>query len=227
MSHLIPNRRGQPPRPKVVDHHLLVYDAGDRDNRRFTIDLLRFIGSRVRIFKEMGVVITAHRVTKADLDPEYIQRLKMRGIKSLPALVTPTRVYDGRMIKGFYDENVQRFQKTQEKQSDPDDLLSSFYQNELAIARTKDDDNDSDADNGTGDMMKAFQQRQSFYGGAKPSAPTAAAPVSQNDSGQDEPTPSRSDNLADDDENHLDPDADAFDNLMSKAYWSNQEESMS
>lgn len=273
-----------------VVHNLYVLVVGgdpsgphDQKSRELTLAILKYVHDRLKVFTDMGVRVTVHKVKKIDLaNPRLVAAMKAKMITSLPALVTPNDAYIGnRAIVEVYDKNIKVFEAWKRRETEdvagmaPEDDLSAFYRDEMTFERAAQDDDlgdDEDKIGEGGDMMdsyRAMMQRRETRdargrGGGARRGTAAAAPAPSKTAGRRAaPAPAagrRGDNVpggsADDlmdslidrmagdidaqtfetafsapggdslDDDGLDAGGNAQDDIMEKAYWSNQEMSM-
>lgn len=222
--------RGAPSGPRTdlsgadtaaMAHNLYVKVVGANDpdskSRLITLEILKYVSSRIAMFRRMGIVVQVKKVRPVDLqNAKLLAAMKGRGITRLPALTTLNNVYLGyKEISDVYERNIREFNamKGREEKAvvgaapDADDDqydLQAFYKDEMSFERADEDAQETGIGE-SDDMMDSYRtmmerREQSESGRRKPGRPAAAAgaPAGQ---GRSAPPPAgaaraRPDNIA-------------------------------
>jgi hypothetical protein len=170
----------------------------DRSSRAITLQTLRYVHDRVKLFLEMGVAIKVNRIRSQDLaSPELVAAMKRRGITRLPALTTLNNVYLGlKEIYDLYEKNIREYMAVGRRGEKPvvesagevpEDGLASYYNDEMTFERAEEDAQET----GMGevdDMMDAhrrFMERREASTSSRRPGKGAQAPARR------EPPPAR------------------------------------
>jgi hypothetical protein len=138
--------------------------------RQRTLELLDYIVRELPALRAMGVRVVARAVDDSGGSAPAAAALRARGVKSLPALVTPNNVYEGvAEIGQVYAENLAAFRAARRAAAAPEDDLRQQQMAALGAG----DDNEEQGVGEEGDIMKNYQaemQRRSLR------APKAGGP---------------------------------------------------
>lgn len=91
---------------------LLIRYSNEETNKN-DIRILRFVNDNLNKFKQMGIVINPIKIKHSDLDSDFLDNLKKKGISSLPALIVPGDIppYIGVIkIKKVLNDNIKRLE---------------------------------------------------------------------------------------------------------------------
>ena len=247
----------------------------DHKSRGITIDVLKYVHSRLPMFARMGLTVKVNKIRSEDLqNPRLVEAMRKRGITRLPAMTTSNSVYIGlKEISDVYERNIKEFAAVASRGEHPvegflpEDDLDNFYRNEMTFDRANEDEQETGIGEGD-EMMDSYRHMMEHRENKGPGSSRLAAgrPVSTTGNFRSAPPrpPSsvRPDNIAppprrpvdaedaeiqdtidrlarDIDDgtrerafaggggDSLDDDgADPQDDLMERAYWSNQSETL-
>jgi hypothetical protein len=119
----------------------------------------------------MGLVIRVHKVRRASLrDPRLLGAMSERGVTSLPALLTPTRAYEGaRAISEVYAENCRAFAAWKQRQRQPGPTrarapstpsgLEAYYREEMGLGEDPGDSESEAMNKPPAGMLAAYRER--------------------------------------------------------------------
>ena len=150
----------------IVYHNLYVkvVTGNDSDNksRDITLQVLKYVHSKLEIFTKMGLSVKVNKIRSQDLqNPKLINVMRQRGITRLPALTTSNNIYIGfAEITDIYERNIKEFlafARRSERSVEgiaPEDDLTEFYKDEMTISRAEHDTEES-AIGESEDMMDA------------------------------------------------------------------------
>lgn len=229
-------------------HQLFVIVDGPPAGKADTAAVLRFVAKAKLHLAAIGVQFKVVQVTAAMLkNPRVVEAFRAASISGFPAAKTQHRVYVGaQAITGIYTQALRQFRDRKARGTaaaageyggeSPDDLYRNYIAGDIDIRRAAQDTGD-DGIGSTEDMMKLYQQkmqeRQQINErrkGSQPAylSPPAGAPLDTGDAIGDlisqVSAPVTSDTLraAFGDEGG----ADAREDLMLRAFWENQSESI-
>jgi hypothetical protein len=170
--------RGAPTGPRVdlsradtgeAAHDLYVKVVGpddpDKKSRLLTLEVLKYVHSRLAEFKQMGIAIKVHRITAKHLQsPQLIGAMKKRGIARLPALTTANNVYLGfKEISDLYERNIRelaardrRGERAAEGATD-EDPYDEFFAKEMNFERAEEDAQETGLNADAENMMDSYR----------------------------------------------------------------------
>lgn len=152
--------------------------AEDPTSYDLTLDVLKYVHSRLPQFREMGIAVVVEKLSKALLaDARLKAALKRRGVTHLPALVTGVNVYLGpEEIKDVYERNLKEFMAYgRREEAAPEgaelgrDDLGSYYAEEMTFERAEDDTEEAGIGETAGmmDQYRAMMERREAMAAAR------------------------------------------------------------
>lgn len=182
------SRRRYDPDVRVAHNlYVKVVTGADADHKSssITVDVLKYIQTRLPALRSMGISVRVNTVRSQDLqNPRLVEAMRKRGITRLPALATPNDVYIGlKEITGVYERNLRAFAEADSRERPDgeeeagDDALDSFYRDEMSFERA--DEDVEEAGLGEGDnMMDSYRhmmERRESSSERRPGRPGAGA----------------------------------------------------
>jgi len=186
----------------------------DRKSREITLEVLRYVHSRLPMLQQMGLAVKVNKIRSQDLqNARLVEAMRQRGITRLPALTTPNNVYIGfKEISDIYERNIKEYAAIGNRGERPvegivpEDDLDTFYKDEMTFERAEEDAQEAGIGE-SDDMMDSYRRmmerrEKSEAGRKRPGAPSPgwppAAPADARDRRAAPPRPaasSRPDNV--------------------------------
>lgn len=156
-------------------HVLFVKNVGnktrdlDKDSLQITTKLLSYINSKRTAIDGLGISLSIEYVTSERLkDPRYSKLLHSKGITSLPALITPRKVFQGfRDITSFYEQLIYVSKKNSPQVSHKNmlDDWNEYIQRKNMNTDTSDDEGIGDriSDNEISKRLSDLEKSREMY----------------------------------------------------------------
>lgn len=145
-----------------VTHTIYVATAVDSKSKDLTLNILKYIHTRLSIFTEMGISVKITKISNLDLqNTRIVDAMRKKGITSLPALTTSKNIYIGSTaIINLYEKNITTYSTMQrrEKVADLDETneLEKFYADEMTPEKIAEDSQDTGI-GASDNMMESYR----------------------------------------------------------------------